>query len=353
MVQAIAGQLLGTASSPYGALILGEVFPPSDAPPVYFDPAYTLISSIVNQTVSQSDMTAISDALNGVQKWVTDTYAPLRADPSNTPAILHASVQPLVDQMLVDVIQPLMSDDLALPAFSVFLLAAGIHLALVQEQAYTDPLHRTSGGADSPFATSVKVYAQQYHDFIGVTWPKIVTTRMNAISAVQWVLNPAPPAQPLPGAPRMDYATWNDTFDGTSEAIYAMMDPNPVGHASADRNAHGDAVLAALTAALGDPSALAANFVALVASPLPPSSAKILSLSGSAANDSIPGLYSYDLSWSTSGGVASFDTIGNVVASGSSAYRSKFPPTLPTTLTVAGPFGRPATQAVPWVNGED
>ncbi len=140
--------------------------------------------------------------------------------------------------------------------FSVFLsalpLAAGVHLALVQEQAYTDPMH--PGGFGSPFASAVQTYAQQYHDFINDTWPKVMTARTNAT-----------------GGATVNYD------NGYQQKVW-----------------------------------------------------------------------SYSLSWSTSGGTASFDGIGNVAASGSLAFHQEnSPPALPTALTVIGSYGG-TKQAINW-----
>jgi hypothetical protein len=361
MADSIASDLLGTPSSPYGALIIGEVFPSGGTPPAYFDQSYTLLTSFVNQTITPGDRTAISAALDGVQTWVTDTYRPLRANPSSTPAMLHASVQPVAGQLIAGVIQPLMSADAAPAGLAVFLLAAGVHLALVQELAYTDPMHQSEGGIDSPFASSVKEYAQQYHDFVVATWSGIVTTRVDAITPVQYVSQPPSPVVPMD----MSYSTWSDPIDGVSDHVmvlpgvtgvpgYAPSDDATITQASADRDAHVSAVLAGLLATLGQPPTLAAQFLELVASPLP-SSGRILSLTGSGGgtvnydNGFQQKAWSYSLSWSTSGGTAAFDGVGEVAASGSLSFnQANTPPAIPAMLTVTGRYGPPVTQAIHW-----
>ncbi len=372
MADSIAADLLGTPSSPYGALIIGEVFPSGGTPPVYFDQSYTLLTSFVNQTITPGDRTAISAALDGVQTWVTDTYRPLRANPSSTPAMLHASVQPVVGQLIAGVIQPLMSADAAPAGLAVFLLAAGVHLALLQELAYTDPMHQSEGGMNSPFASSVREYAQQYHDFIVATWTSIATARIGAITPVQFVYQPAG-VLGLSGVVvpfDLSYATWSDPIAGITDQVNVAppgLAPqyDPPGTApdessvlaldTAQHDAHVSAVIAGLSAALGDPPALAANFQELVTSPLPPSSGRIFSLVGSGGgavnydNGFQQKTWSYSLSWSTSGGTALFDGIGDVAAAGSISFnQANTPPAIPTTLTVTGRYGRPLTQTIHW-----
>jgi hypothetical protein len=353
MAKGIADGILSTAAGDLGALIINAIFPPSNDPPAYFDQVYAQITQIVDQALTQNDITMISGALNGVQVWVRDTYTSMKADTTLPASELHSELQPFVDSMIESVIGPLMTDPLAQPGFSVFLLAAGVHLSLVQEQAYTDPAHQTRGGYDSSFAKSVKKYAQQYHDFIALTWPKIKTARTNAISAVQWNA----PIVILAAEP--GFASWADSIDGSSVSVPGNLDdPNgtdAIADATTQRTAHVTAVLAALATSLGDPDTIAANFLELVTWPLPVTTAQILSLSGSggASVNYDQGfqqkVYSYSLSWSTSGGTASFDGIGNVAASGSLSFNQENePPAIPSTLTVTGPYGPPVTQQISW-----
>lgn len=48
---------------------------------MYFDQVYTQLTNIMQQSIAPE---------------VTDTYAPLKADPSSTPSILHEALKPFV-----------------------------------------------------------------------------------------------------------------------------------------------------------------------------------------------------------------------------------------------------------------
>jgi hypothetical protein len=182
IAQSLAAAVIGKLPipGPFGALIMSSIFP-SGGLPSYFNQVYQQIRQIVREEITQDDIDLINGKVNGIQNWIATTYTSLKLDPARTPSELLAALTPFVDDLFENVIGVLTQEHYAQPGFSVFLIAAGVHLSLLQEQALNDPDHQDEP-SDSPFARSAALNAANYADFIDKHWPDLLAGRGNQVS---------------------------------------------------------------------------------------------------------------------------------------------------------------------------
>jgi hypothetical protein len=246
MAKSIAQDVAAAPGTLFGAGILAAVLPPPGTPAVYFDQSYTLITSVAQQSIAQDDRTAISGGLDTVRQWASTYNRPLTGSTD--------AVQQQTDGLVANVIQPLMSAQRAEPGLSVFLLAAGMHLALLQEMS--------NFGTDSVAISSMKQAAQQYHDFTTSTWQAIISARTNTN-----VITPVVFSQSVI-VNLFGSSAWTDLFTNYTDNVVGAPGLDSTAQATADRNAYIAALAASLDSAIGA-SAVAASFLAIANTPLP------------------------------------------------------------------------------------
>jgi len=168
LVDGIAGTI--------GGLIFEAIFPPGA--PDYFDEVYKEIRNIVKQELAQNTITNINGKVNGVVLWQKNTYKPMKEGNASRKD-LSKEVRPFVNDLYLNAVGILMEKEYAKPGLPVFMVAAGVHLALMQEQALVD--EKQQNPALSTYATSVKLNAQTYYQHLVDTFKAIVTDRENAV----------------------------------------------------------------------------------------------------------------------------------------------------------------------------
>ena len=177
LAKSLGSSLASTIGSKIGALIFESIFPPE--PPSYFDDVYAEVRNIVKQELSAHMVEQVSGRVNGTVAWVRKTYKP-RKEAGAPREELSAMVSSYVDALYRDAVYTLMEPNHAKPGFAVFLLAAGVHMGLMQEQVLVDP--RQSDPKKSSYATSVRLSAQEYHDHAIKTFDEIVRIRREAVT---------------------------------------------------------------------------------------------------------------------------------------------------------------------------
>lgn len=276
IAESLAAALIGKLPipGPIGALILNSIFP-SGGLPSYFSEVYAQIRQIVQQEVTQDDIDLINGKVNGIQNWVATSYTPMKNDPAKTPTERLAALTPFVDDLFENVIGILTQERYAKPGFSVFLIAAGVHLSLLQEQAINDPDHQDDP-SKSPYAQTVALNATNYADFIDRLWPGLLAGRGAQVSLQEEVEKLAGPilglvyfrwtwwwADALTGAtgPTQQVGPTDIEFDQNSAAQAAKA------AVQAQCQAQSTSAQTDFTVSLGHPATISQNFRSLAAAP--------------------------------------------------------------------------------------
>jgi hypothetical protein len=196
------GLLSGVGSKVAGEIIsavMGEFFP-DDQPPVYFDAVYAAITAIVEQTVEADTITQINGALTGIEQSMAIDYFPAKASKNLNLEVDRTTLQGILSTIesvftsgAGGMIGTLQQPSYAAAALPVFMVAAGEHLAILQEMAVIDPDNQAAGGnyrpaASSPtYATpvtgSIAVAAALYAGYAATQWQSIQSTRQAQISS--------------------------------------------------------------------------------------------------------------------------------------------------------------------------
>lgn len=148
---------------PCGASIIAAIFPAGGLTS-YFGEAFEAFDyDWQNKHVDRNDpdpfpnFGPIDQALNIVVVAVQNDYAALKANPAITPRQLNTEISGhadfLYDQVILKLRHPV--------TVPVYLMAAAMHLALIQEQAITDPDHQSQPNL-SPFAQTLRDRANDY-----------------------------------------------------------------------------------------------------------------------------------------------------------------------------------------------
>jgi len=187
----VSAQLLGSkvgdlveklalaAAKGFGSKIGGEVFKlivglvMND----YFDVNYDEIRRIVEKSLTDTEISKINGILSGTARWMDHTYLPMK-DSGAPRHDLADELRPQAQKMY-DVVGILQQEQFAEPGFSVFLIAAPMHLLILQEQALVDPNQQDP--KKSSFAKSVAGNAGDYATFTDATWKKIAATRRGMV----------------------------------------------------------------------------------------------------------------------------------------------------------------------------
>jgi hypothetical protein len=264
----LGGGLVDGIMGTIGGLIFDAIFPPGV--PDYFGEVLKEIRSIVGQELTRADIDLINGRLNGIVSWTNNTYKPRKQ--SGAPReVLSTMLDPQVNLLYTDVVDTLMMARYSKEGLSVFAIAAGVHLALIQEQAIVDPLQQKPN--ESSFAITVKLNAQRYHDHAIKIYNEIRTQREAAVSVKQdrTVFQD-------PGSPYIDYKDRYAVYDAATGAYGRWhddyTDENKKFHsgrekAEADKIGHLSGVRSKLVAEFGDPEGAANLWARLTKQPVP------------------------------------------------------------------------------------
>jgi hypothetical protein len=268
LAKKLGGGLLDGIMGTIGGMIFEAIFPPGV--PDYFGEVLKEIRNIVGEELTRSTVDTINGRINGVVAWSNNTYRP-RKQSGVSRKELARMLEPQVNLLYTEAVNTLMEPRYAKAGLSVFGIAAGVHLALIQEQALVDPLQ--SQPNQSSYAITVKLNAQRYHEHAVATYKDIWTKRENAITVKQdrTVIQD-------PGSPYIDtkdryawydsatdtYGRWHDDFTDKDKKFHSGR-----AGAEADRNSRVSSVRSGLVTELGDPEGTASLWARLVQQPIP------------------------------------------------------------------------------------
>lgn len=263
IAKGLAGGLVSGIGGKIGGLIFEAIFPPGV--PDYFDEVYKEIGKIVKSEITQNTIDQINGRINGVVAWMKNTYKP-RKESGASRDELSGMISRQVELLYTEAAYTLMENRYAKSGISVFMVASGVHLALMQEQALVDPRQPDPG--KSSYAISVKLNAQTYADHLGKTFDALVNDRKNLVDIAYDPLvfdNPPP----------KDRYRFHDKLTNTWGNIHEQyMDKDKKNHtgqeeAEADRQNYLPGVINKLTTDLGDPRNTANQWLKLTTKPIP------------------------------------------------------------------------------------
>lgn len=171
------GKGLATAvAKKIGAEIVDKAFPPE--PVEYFDQTTQVLERVVREGITAADIRAITDNINYVKHWVKTTYTH-RGDEWGAVRRID-ELQMKLDELAKGSLSRLTNPLIAQPGFSVYLVAKGLQLALVQEQDVQNPKTADRPGLSS-FGRIRAAEALLGFDFALNTFIDLLIARGNAV----------------------------------------------------------------------------------------------------------------------------------------------------------------------------
>lgn len=261
LAAAIGKSLLGPLAKEIGAAIFAKLFPPGVPP--YFDQVYKEFENIVQGVINENKRRELSGRVSAVQDGMI-TYNTIKKDPAK-----FEESQRLLSTLWNES-RILTSELKEFPeiGLGLFVVAGGLHLAILQERAITDKDHKNPN--DSPWAVDLIRKAAEFAPFAIENRNRIINTRANAISPVKFVEKTTyiPPAGPVDAS----YWVWQDTFVG-GEYRYpkrrGCCDPDPEKTARNDRQSRWDNTVGAMTRVLEAVEPTANDWKRVGANPIP------------------------------------------------------------------------------------
>jgi hypothetical protein len=222
-----------------GSAIFAKLFPPGVPP--YFDQVYKEFENIVQGVINENKRRELSGRVSAVQDGMI-TYNTIKKDPAK-----YEESQRLLSTLWNES-RIITSELKEFPeiGLGLFVVAGGLHLAILQERAITDRDHKNPN--DSPWAADLIRKAAEFAPFAIENRNRIINTRANAISPVKFVQQ----TTHIPGAGPVDssYWFWQDTFVGGSYKYpkrRGCCDPDPEQTAKNDRQTRWDNTVGAMT----------------------------------------------------------------------------------------------------------
>lgn len=181
-----------------GTKMISEILGPS--PPSFYAVVYKEIEKIVKKNLDDNVVSQNKGDVEGLLKWIHFTYNP-RKDAGASKEELYRMLEPRVSDLAIKILGPLQEDRFAEAGLGPFLLAATLHLGLLQELAMVDP--NVENYTQSSYIKTLKQYALAYADHAEQTMVDIEWERVHSISSVHAVGNPLN---------KLKISRWKDEF---------------------------------------------------------------------------------------------------------------------------------------------
>ena len=258
------GLLLGVAGK-VGVLIFSEIFPSGTTD--YFDAVYAEIEKIVHQELTENTIAAVNGQINAMTFWVATIYTNAKESGTLSKEELTELIQPRAPQIAIELVGTLMDKRFAKPGVCVFMIAAGIHLSILQELAFVDP-NAASPGV-SQYVNTIRDYAEKYANHAISTTNAIMTSRLGMIK-------PSDKYEYIDGI-RYYFYSFRDHFTGYYKSWTEYCDSKGCHHTDSESNRdeamrkYKQDTERALTGKMQDPVATANEWLKLKTQPLPQS----------------------------------------------------------------------------------
>jgi hypothetical protein len=264
----IGKSLLRPLAKEIGSAIFAKLFPPGV--PSYFDQVYKEFENIIHGVINENKRRELSGRVNSVQDGMV-TYNTIKRDPAK-----YEESQRILSTIWNES-RTITNELKEFPeiGLGLFVVAGGLHLAIVQEKAITDKDHKNPN--NSPWAEDLIRKAEEFAPFAIENRNRIINTRASAISAVQFVEETR--YIPVGGPVDYSYWFWRDTFVGGYYKYpkrQGCCDPDPLQTANNDRQSRWDSTVGAMTNVLAAVVPTANDWKKVGASPIPTDAPKAL-----------------------------------------------------------------------------
>ncbi len=257
----IGKSLLAPLAKEIGGAIFAKLFPPGVPP--YFDQVYKEFENIVQGVINENKRRELSGRVSAVQDGMI-TYNTIKKDPAK-----FEESQRLLSTLWNES-RVLTSELKEFPeiGLGLFVVAGGLHLAILQERAITDKDHKNPN--QSPWAADLIRKAAEFAPFAIENRNRIINTRATAISPVKFVQQTTyiPPAGPVDSS----YWFWQDAFVGGQYRYpkrRGCCDPDPEQTARNERQSRWDNTVGAMTRVLEAVEPTANDWKRVGANPIP------------------------------------------------------------------------------------
>ena len=173
----LAKGLLTGVTGHVGVLIFNEIFPSGTSD--YFDAVYAEIEKIVNQELTEDTIAEVNGQINAMTYWVATIYTNAKESGTLSKEELTELLQPRAPQIAIELVGTLMDERFAKPGVCVFMIGAGMHLAILQELAFVDP--NAASPDDSHYVKTIQDYAERYANHAVTTTNAIMNSRLGKI----------------------------------------------------------------------------------------------------------------------------------------------------------------------------
>jgi hypothetical protein len=298
IAQGVASGMLSAVGGAIAGQILNAVFPPGV--PSYFDQVYEEMKRIVGDQLQQATIDQVDGAINNIKLHLATEYQPARQGKDLSRVEDRKFLFDLLQKYETTYLSgpggmlgTLMDEKYAKLGLGVFLLGAGLHLALYQEMANVDPSNTASSGSflgplessyGRPNSGTIAATAAQYATFAEGVWPQLLADRAAKIHEAEGTLCAFGDTT---GASCRYYAWFRDDLDPGSEYLPGQVPSdanqvNTVVEAPTDKKgnnpgrdalmqeyrAYGAQKAQELTDSLSDPPSIVASWRQLVTTPI-------------------------------------------------------------------------------------
>jgi len=270
-VNAVAGHLAnGLVSGVEGKIgvdIFNAIF--SSSMTDFVDEVYKTIQKIVDDALTEETIAQLNGKIYGSESWVRNTYTSLKEGGTYTPKMLTEELNPREQELAIDVVGVLTDERYEKPGICVFMIGAGMHLAMLQELAYQD--YTVENAPDgSAWLEAVKKWAKEYGDHATKTVNDIVAQRLAMIRTTSHMNDSM--------GLHITEMQWIDDYDGRKSDKYTIVYDfmwneceNHQDEFDKDLQNHKDQVKKDLIEQMDDPQSTADEWHKLETNPLPPS----------------------------------------------------------------------------------
>jgi len=248
-----------------GVLIFNGIFAPDMTD--FVDAFYKDIQKVVDSALTEETIAQLNGVILGTEQWVRGTYT-MQKEGGYSKDKLTEALAPVEDDITRHVLGVLRDERYASAGIGVFLIGAGMHLAILQELALVDPEFEPE---KSPYYESVKFYAKEHGDHVTTTVDDIMKKRLDMIKLFDEDVQSNQFTFDMS-------AWWEDSYDNTKSKFWTYEissfgdsgDPDYHKHAKEDMDKHISAVRKDWLSQIGDPYVVVEDWKTLQEKPLPP-----------------------------------------------------------------------------------
>lgn len=172
--------LLPAPLNTIGATLLNQVFPQGN---IDWNAIAQQFSTAVQLDLDTSFLDQTSGSIQGILSYMATTYANDKSEGTPGATLIANDLEPQ-NRACYDLIGKLQQDEYKQSGFANFLVAAGVHITILQEKALVDP--NATSPKESGAATTLSELARDYAGYAESVKPLLLQSRLNQIGDIQF-----------------------------------------------------------------------------------------------------------------------------------------------------------------------